>query len=123
MDALGEFLDSLKGQGLAQGNLLGLLHILIGRRIARADGTLISNGVTWRTLAAALKRVRWDREAVRDLGLDPAELPPRDRERYWYAAIARSGVDSDRAAAAGDRLAKEVRSKGINIGPPPGRPR
>jgi hypothetical protein len=122
MDALSEFLDSLKGQGLAQGNLLGLLHVLIGRRIARSDGRLISDGITWRTLAAALKRARWDKEAVRDLGLDPAKLPPRDRERYWYSAISRAGVDSEAAAAAGDRLAKAVRAKGIIIGPPPGRP-
>jgi hypothetical protein len=121
MDALGEFLESLKGQGLASGNFRGLLHILIGRRITRTDGTLVSDGVTWRTLAAALKRARWDKEAVRELGLDPAALPPRDRERFWYMAIARAGVDSEEAATAGDRLSKALRAKGYVVGPAPGR--
>jgi hypothetical protein len=122
MDALGEFLESVKGYSPLQGNLRGLLHILIGRRITKADGTLVSDGVTWRTLATALKRVRWDRETVRDLGLDPAALPPRDRERFWYSAIARAGVDSEDAAAAGDRLAKSLRAKGYIVGPAPGGP-
>jgi hypothetical protein len=120
MDALSEFLDSLKRHGLPQGNLRGLFHVLIGRRITKTDGTLISDGVTWRTLAAALKRVRWEREAVRHLGLDPAVLPPRDRERFWYTAIARAGVDSAEAAAAGDRLGKALRAKGYIVGPAPG---
>src|SRR5262245_22831624 len=86
MDGLREFLDDLKQRGLAQANLLGLLHVLIGRRVARADGTLVANGVTWRVLAEALKRARWDKDAVRQVGLEPGALAPRDRQRYWYQA-------------------------------------
>src|SRR5262249_33604764 len=94
MDGLREFLDDLKQQGSAQGNLLGVLNVLIGRRITTADGTVLSNGLTWRELAELLKRVRWDREAVRELGLDPDRLAPRDRERFWYQAIAQANVSS-----------------------------
>lgn len=103
-----EFLDDLKDKGLAQGNFLGLLHVLIGRRIEKADGTLISVGLTWREAAGWLKKVRWDKEAVRELGIDPAGLPPRDRERYWYTAIARARVDSPEAVAAGGRLVEAL---------------
>lgn len=119
MDALAQFLDELKQQGLAQDNLLGLLHLLIGRRIARPDGTVISNGLTWRELAGWLKKVRWDREAVAELGLDPDELAPRDRERFWYVAIARAGVDSAKATTAGEKLADKLRAKGYAVSPPP----
>jgi hypothetical protein len=121
MDALVDFLNDIRTHGRARGNLLGLFHILIGRRIEKADATLVANGLTWRTLAALLKRVRWDKEAVRELGLDPAGLPPRDRERFWYTAIAHARVDSEAAVAAGDRLAEAVRAAGYVVGPAPGR--
>ena len=52
MDRLHDFLDYLKRQGLAQGNLLGLLNVLVGRRVTAPDGTEVSAGVTWRSLAA-----------------------------------------------------------------------
>jgi hypothetical protein len=120
MDRIREFLNALKQHGLAQGNLLGLLHVLIGRRITLADGTLVSNGLTWRALAAALKQLRWDPETVRDLGLDPADLPPRDRQRFWYVAISQAGVDSPAAVAAGDQLAQVVVAIGYVVGPAPG---
>jgi hypothetical protein len=110
-----EFLDDLKEKGLARGNFLGLLHVLIGRRIEKADGTLISVGLTWREAAAWLKKVRWDKEAVRELGVDPAGLPPRDRERYWYTAIARARVDSPAAIDAGGRLAAAVAPAGYLV--------
>src|SRR5436305_14385617 len=97
MDALRELLEDLEQQDAARQYFLGLLHILIGRRITRADGTLVSAGMTWRDLAALLKKLRWDREAARELGQDPDALPPRDRERYWYTVIARAGVDSAKA--------------------------
>ena len=32
----------IQEQGLATGNFLGLLHILIGRKISLADGTVVS---------------------------------------------------------------------------------
>ena len=94
MDRLRELLSQLKAQGLAEGHLLGLLHVLIGRRIHRPDGTAIAAGLTWREVASLLKRVRWGPEAVQELGLDPKTLPPRDRERYWYTVITRARVDS-----------------------------
>ena len=121
MDWLREFLDDLKQRGIAQGNLLGLLNVLIGRRIEKADGTVVSNGITWRELAGFLKKVRWDREAVRELGLDPDQLPPRDRERFWYSVIAQARVDSAAAGQAGDRMAETLRAAGYAVGPGPRR--
>ncbi len=110
-----EFLDDLKEKGLARGNFLGLLHVLIGRRIEKSDGTVISVGQTWRETAAWLKKARWDTDAVRELGLDPASLPPRDRQRFWYAAITLAKVDSPAAVEAGDRLAKALSEVGYPV--------
>src|SRR6516165_3957970 len=104
MDRLRGFLIELKKHGRTQGQFLGLLNVLIGRHITAADGSPISTGVTWRALAALLKQVRWNKESVQDLGIDPAQLPPRDRFKYWYSAIAQAGVDSERATQAGDEL-------------------
>ncbi len=120
MDGVRDFLDELQKTHKAQGNLLGLLHLLIGRRISRADGTVISAGQTWRQAADLLKTVRWDPDAVRDLGLDPATLPPRDRQRYWYLAISQANVGSDAASKAGDKLAAALAKSGYVIGPAPG---
>jgi hypothetical protein len=119
MGGLYDFLTDLKQGGQAAGQFLGLLNILIGRRIQKEDGSLISSGVTWRELSFALKKARWDKETVSDLGIDPSELPPRDRQRFWYAAIVRAGVDSPRAAAAGDRLAELLRRSGYRISEAP----
>jgi hypothetical protein len=119
MDRLREFLNAVKEHEAARDNFLGLAHVLIGRRVTRIDGTVVSTGLAWRELAAFLKKVRWDREVVRQLGLDPADLPPRDRQRYWYTAISRARVDSSEAKAAGDRLAAEVRKLGYEVGPAP----
>lgn len=119
MDGLRDFLDTVRRSGHAQGNFLGLLHVLVGRTILRTDGRMLSAGLTWRLVAAWLKRVRWPREAVRELGLDPDKLPPRERERFWYVAIARAHLDSAEAARAGDRLAQAVAGNGYVVGPPP----
>jgi hypothetical protein len=121
MDALTEFLEDLKQQGLAQGHFLGLLNLLVGRTITRADGTLISGGLTWRTLAAVLKKVRWSRESVRELGLDPDDLPPRDRQHFWYSAISRARIDSAKAREEGDRLAAILAANGYVVAPAPGK--
>lgn len=120
MDALSTFLDELKQGGQTKGHFLGFLHLLIGRRLRTNDGTAISAGLTWRELAAALKKVRWDPEAVRELGLDPDELPPRDRQRFWYMAISHAKVDSSSARQAGDRFAERLRGLGyeVSAGPP-----
>jgi len=119
MDVLREFLDDLKRRGLTQGHFLGFLHVLIGRRIEKADGTLIANGLSWRDLAALLKRVRWDKMAVTEIGLNPADLPPRDRQRYWYMAIVQAKVDSPQAVQAGDLFAEQLRKVGYVVGAPP----
>src|SRR4051812_42035214 len=97
MDDVQVLLDELRKHGLVTGLFLGLLHVLIGRRVTKVDGTVVSSGLTWRDLAAVLKQVRWDKDAVRELGLDPDALAPRDRQRYWYSAIAQAGVHSDAA--------------------------
>lgn len=120
MESLREMLETVRDKDLARGRFRGLVHILVGRRITGADGTLISSGMTWRDLAALLKRVRWDREAVREFGLEPAQLPPRDRERYWYAAIARGSIDSPKAVAEADQLVKGLKGLGYVVGPAPG---
>jgi hypothetical protein len=117
MDALSTLFDLLKSCEQTQGNFLGLLNVLIGRKITSAsDKTVISRGLTWRDLAGWLKKVRWDPEAVRELGLDPSELPPRDRQRFWYAAIAHAKVDSAAAQQAGDRFVPVLEGLGYKIG-------
>jgi hypothetical protein len=121
MSALYDFLEETKRTGRAVGNLLGLLHVLIGRRLVRSDGAVISVGLTWREMASALKKVRWEKSAVSELGLAPAALPPRDRERYWYAAIARARVDSAQAIEAGNRLAEALQAAGYVVSTSPRR--
>jgi hypothetical protein len=120
MDQLREFLEAVRKQKAARGRFRGLLHLLIGRRIELPDGTVVSAGMTWRDLAAVLKKLRWDREDVRELGLDPADLPPRDREKFWYVAISRAGVLSQEASASADALTEPLRALGYEVGPAPG---
>jgi hypothetical protein len=121
MDALQELLEDVKQHGLDPGLLLGLFNVLIGRRVNRADGTVVSGGLTWRELAGWLKKVRWDRDAVTALGLNPEDLPPRDRQQFWYAAIVRASVDSVRATQVGDKVAALLGKLGYVVGPPPGK--
>jgi hypothetical protein len=119
MDARVEFLNRVRELGLDQGNFLGLLHILIGRRV-EAAGTLVSNGSTWRDVAALLKKVRWPRESVAELKLNADDLPMRDRERFWYAAIMQAHVDTPEAAEAGDALVEPLAKAGYVVGRAPG---
>jgi hypothetical protein len=121
MDRLRQFLDAVRTQSVAAGHFRGLLHLLIGESIRLADGAPVSSGMNWRALAGVLKKSRWDREAVRELGLDPRELPPRDREKFWYAAIARADVTSPAATASARALADKLRPLGYEIGPTPSR--
>lgn len=123
MDSLRELLEAVRERAIAQGHLRGLLHILVGRRISRDDGTLVSSGTTWRDLSALFKRLRWDREAVRELGIDPSELAPRDRERFWYTAIARAAIDSSAAVADAEHLLEPLAEMGYVVGPAPGTPK
>ena len=115
MDGPRKFLESVRRHGWADQNLLGLLHVLIGRRITDSAGGLVSQGLTWREAAALLTKVRWDKDMVLQLGLDPKQLPPRDRARYWYTAISQARVDSPHARAAGDRLAKCAETEGYHF--------
>ena len=119
MDALSTLLDGLKDGDRTRGHLLGLLNVLIGRRITAEDGTVVARGLTWRELAGHFKRLRWDPEQVRELGLEPSELPPRDRQRFWYTAITRAHVDSAEAHKAGDRFAELLRKQGYDVGSAP----
>jgi len=121
MDRVREFLIELQKHSRVQGHFLGLLHIIIGRRIARSDGTVVSTGVTWRDLATMLKQVRWDIESVRELGIIPDDLPARDRQRFWYSVIAQADVASANAIEAGNRLAAELQTLGYVIGQAPGK--
>ncbi len=118
MDALSALLEVLKHGGQVDGHFAGFLHVLIGRKITK-DGAAISAGMSWRQLAIWLKKVRWNPEAVRELGLDPDELPPRDRQRFWYSAIMRANVDSPGASAAGDRFAHVLRELGYVVSASP----
>jgi hypothetical protein len=119
MDGLRELLMELRHRGHAHGIFRGLLNLFIGRRIETQSGQVLSNGLTWRELAELLKRVRWEKSAANELGLDPSTLPPRDRERYWYLAIARGDIDSEEATRQGNQLAETLRSMGYKIGPAP----
>lgn len=119
MDGLREFIDVVRENGLVAGNLRGLFHIAIGRRISRPDGTVVSAGVTWRELANLLKGMRFDKDLVAEVGGDPEELSPRDRQRFWYSAITLSRPDSPEAHAQADRLAAAVKPLGFVVGPPP----
>jgi hypothetical protein len=120
MDARIEFLNHVRSEGLDRGQLVGLLHILIGRKIQSIEGTVVSQGITWRDAASLLKKVRWPKDAVKELKLDPENLPQRDRERYWYAVITQAHVDSEAASQAGDKLAEQLRKAGYQVGPAPG---
>ncbi len=119
MDRLNQFLDAVRDQGVAVGHFRGLMHLLIGESIRQVDGTVVASGMTWRALAALLKKNRWDREWVRELGLDPAELPPRDREKFWYTAISRAGVTSPEALASARALTEKLRLLGYEVGAAP----
>lgn len=122
MDAVIDFLETIRDKKLAQGHFHGLLHCLIGRRITAPGGQLISAGMTFRDVAVVLKRVRWEPEDVRELGLDPQKLPPRDRERYWFLAICQAQVDGQRGKAAGDRFGETLRAEGYDVALPPASP-
>jgi len=120
MDGTRELLEAVRDHGLAAGRFRGVLHIAIGRKVSRPDGTVVSTGVTWRELAALLKQLRFDKELVRELGADPDALAPRDRQRFWYSAIALARVDSPEALAEAERLVGPLKDLGFVIGPSPG---
>src|SRR5689334_1406868 len=120
MDGTRELLEAIRDNGLAAGRFRGVLHIAIGRKVTRPDGTVVSTGVTWRELAALLKLLRFDKELVRELGADPEVLAPRDRQRFWYSAIALGRVDSPEAVAEAERLVGPLKDLGFVVGALPG---
>jgi len=122
MDGIRELLSAIRDAGVLTGNFRGLLHIAIGRKVTRPDGSPISAGVTWRTLATELKALRFDQELVREYGADPDALTARDRERFWYAAIAVARVDSAEAIEEADKFAPKLKALGFVVGPSPGAP-
>jgi len=113
MDGVRSVLGILRDQNLASGRLRGVFHLLIGRSLAAADGTILSTGLTWRQLATELKDARFDKNLVRELGADPDTLAPRDRERYWYAAIALADVGGAEAAQQADQILKSLKPHGV----------
>ena len=115
MDATRVLLEAMKHHGLEQGHTLGLLHMLIGRSIKRTDGTPAAKGLTWRQASILLKKVRWPKNAVRDLGLEPDNLPPRDRQQFWYAAISMARLESPDAVNASNRLAEALKPLGYEV--------
>jgi hypothetical protein len=69
-----------------------------------------------------LKTLRFDQELVREYGADPDALSARDRERFWYAAIAASKVDSTEAIAEADKFVPKLKALGYIVGPSPTAP-
>lgn len=119
MDRLSQFILDIRRNVLRPGQFRGLLNVLVGRRVDAADGTLISNGQTWRTVAALLKKHRFDKKLAMELDIDVKSLPPRQRDRYWYAAIGQGAIDSAAARAQGDQIAIAAKALGYTIGPAP----
>ena len=119
MDGIRTFLEAVRDRGLAAGHLRGLLHVAIGRTLSTADGTVVSSGGTWREVSNLLKALRYDPELVRELGTDPDTLSPRDRERFWFAAVTLARVDSPEAVANAQKFADKVKAIGYVVGPPP----
>ncbi len=120
MDQLQEFVEAVRSLGATRDRLLGMLHILVGRRIDRADGVQLSTGLNWRQAAGLLKLTRWDPGSVAELRIDPSTLPIRDRQRFWYSVISLADIASPVAIAAGNRLAEALLPVGYVIGPAPG---
>lgn len=119
MDRLLEMLNRVREKQMVSGHFRGLVHIAIGRTIKADDGTVISAGTTWRELSHLLKAAKFDKEIVREMGADPDEISPRDRERFWYSAIALARPDSADALAEADLLVDQLAALGFTVGPPP----
>jgi hypothetical protein len=119
MDGTRTLLEFILARGLAEGRLRGVFHVAIGRRVTADDGTVLATGVTWRELAALLKDLKYDKEWVRAFDVDPDVIAPRDKEKFWYHAVALAKVDSAEARAEADQLAALLRPLGWTVGPPP----
>jgi hypothetical protein len=114
MDGVQQVLEMIRSQKLARGRLRGLFQLFIGHKLATADGTVISTGLTWRQLARALKEARFEKDLVSEVGADPETLSPRDRERFWYSAIA-MGLAAGDATPQMDQLLKVLKPMGVRV--------
>jgi hypothetical protein len=123
MEGIRRLLDTARDAGLVAGRFRGLLHVAIGRTVSDAVGAVLSRGLTWREAATLLKDLRFDRDLVREFGADPDTLAPRDRERFWYSAIAQARVDSAEASAQADQLAPLLKPHGFVVAPSATAPR
>ncbi len=103
-DSLESFLLKLRTQSFPHESFLGFLHVIVGGGLVSPEGHRLVSGISWRDLALLLKKVRWDPAMVRQLGVDPTKLAPRDRERFWYQAICQAGLDSPVAKKSAQRL-------------------
>lgn len=112
MDAIDQFLLTVKTKSLHLGRFLGLLNLLVAYRITDETGQVISNGLTFKLVSEKLKKNRWNPEDVETLGLKSAELPQKDRLRFWYVALVRAGVGGTKASMEADTLAKAVKKIG-----------
>jgi hypothetical protein len=119
MDALTELFELIRSKHLGKGIFLGLLHVFIGRTITSPKGTVISSGLTFRELATWFKKLRWDPDDVRELGLEPDTLPVRDRQRYWFVAICQAQVSSPAALKAADKFSAKLQHAGYKVGAAP----
>lgn len=119
MDGTRTFLEIVLTNRLAEGRLRGVFHVAIGRRVTATDGTVLATGTTWRALATLLKDLKFEKEWVRAFGVDPDTIAPRDREKFWYHAVALARVDSVEARAEAEQLAAFLRPLGWIVGPPP----
>ncbi len=119
MDGPHIVLETIRHHRWAVGRVRGLFHLAIGRKLARADGTVLSTGVSWRELAQILKALKFDRELVKELGLDPEMVSPKDREKFWYMAISQAKVDSEQARREADALGGLLKPLGFVVGPAP----
>jgi len=115
MDELRRFLETAQHHRLVAGHLRGLFHIVIGRRIVKADGTLVSAGITWRELANLLKELRFDPDLAKEFDADSEDVAPRDRQRFWYSVIALAHPDSAEAFADAELLAARLKPLGYQV--------
>ncbi len=115
MEGAKEFLEAIRNTELETSHFLAVVHILIGRKIFRIDGTLVSNGMSWRKLAELLKLIRWKEEGVIQLGAKPEELPPRDRFRYWLRAISFAPLNSTAVRNEVNALANRLKEIGYRV--------
>ena len=115
MDALIQLFDLIQTKQLANGNLLGMLNVLIGRKITGPKGNVLSSGFAFRDLAAWLKKTRWDPNHAKEIHSGTDALPPRDRQRYWFAVICQAQVDSEEAKKAGERFAAILAKEGYMV--------